>query len=85
MDSAEMRQVRLVMFMLDELAPGCVCLDSACPTGENVPHMANDSGPHPRPYGMKPPWSARAIAKARRDRKKALTALEAARPRQESG
>ncbi len=66
------RQIRLMMFMLHELAPGCVCMDSACPTGESVPHMANDAGNHPHPYSVKPPWSATAIGKVRRDRRKLL-------------
>jgi hypothetical protein len=48
------RQLNLIMFMLNDLAPGCVCFDSRCPEASilRVPHMANDHGPHPHPYGV---------------------------------
>jgi hypothetical protein len=45
------RQARLMMFMLANIRPGCVCMDTSCPAGE-VPHMANDGGPHPHPFGV---------------------------------
>jgi hypothetical protein len=53
-DSDTDRQLRLVMFMLSALRPGCVCMNTACPLAEfsPVPHMANDGGPHPHPYGL---------------------------------
>ena len=54
-DSGEQeRQLRLVMHMIAELAPGSVCMDSSCPQSgwSGMPHMANDGGPHPRPYGV---------------------------------
>lgn len=65
------RQLRLVMFALNELMPGVVCLNSTCPTGETVPHMASDGGNHPHPYGLiqtsthewrRKPWWRRAMA-----------------------
>lgn len=62
------RQQRLMMLALDDLLPGVICVDTQCPTGLPTPHMANDNGPHPCPYGVKPPWSASAFAKHRRDR-----------------
>jgi hypothetical protein len=48
------RQLRQVMLVLAELAPGCVCMDTTCPMTQQsgVPHMATDSGPHPHPYGL---------------------------------
>jgi hypothetical protein len=46
------RQVKLITIALNELLPGIACLDSACPTGLPVPHMASDSGNHPHPYGV---------------------------------
>jgi hypothetical protein len=48
------RQMRLMMFALNETKPGIICMDSACPAAavSGVPHMANDGGPHPHPYGM---------------------------------
>jgi hypothetical protein len=48
------RQLRLMMLALNDFMPGIVCLNSTCPTGEPVPHMANDSGPHPEPAGQAP-------------------------------
>ena len=50
-DNDLIRQLNLLMFMMNEVKPGCVCLDSRCPAGV-VPHMANDDGPHPHPYGV---------------------------------
>lgn len=65
-DPAELdRQLRLALMMLSELAPGSVCLDSACSSGLPPPHMANDGGPHPHPYGTRPPWSVAAIRQVR--------------------
>lgn len=61
-------QLSQVMLMLSELAPGCVCLDSACPTGDYVPHMATDGRNHPRPYGLRmASWTVEDFAKRRRD------------------
>lgn len=53
-DTETRRQMRLMMFMLAEVRPGCVCMDTNCPAAldSGVPHMANDSGPHPNPYGF---------------------------------
>lgn len=56
MSPAELeRQLRLVMHQLAELAPGSVCLNVACPEADRcgAPHMANDCGPHPEPYGLR--------------------------------
>ncbi len=39
------------MLMLSLIRPGCVCMDTTCQAGP-VPHMANDMGPHPHPYGL---------------------------------
>lgn len=66
------RQLQLSLMLLAELAPGSVCLASDCPTGEPVPHMANDQAAHPSPYGTRPPWSARVIARVRKDRRRFL-------------
>lgn len=52
MDNEAERQQRLIMMMLSEIRPGCVCLDTRCKTDQRVPHMANDGGPHPHPYGV---------------------------------
>jgi hypothetical protein len=54
----------LMMLMLASIEPGCVCMDTTCPTGEVVPHMANDGGNHPHPWGLIPTgppkrWSER--------------------------
>jgi hypothetical protein len=46
------RQLQLVMMMLSDIRPGCVCLDTSCPTGWRVPHMATDGAGHPHPYGV---------------------------------
>lgn len=46
------RQIRLIILALNELLPGVACLNSACPTGEPIPHMASDGGNHPHPYGL---------------------------------
>ena len=46
------RQIRLLMLMMSDLRPGSVCMNSSCQTGEPVPHMANDGGNHPHPYGL---------------------------------
>ena len=48
------RQNHLMMMMLAEIRPGCVCMDTRCPQAPmaGVPHMANDGGPHPHPYGV---------------------------------
>ena len=53
-DTELARQMRLLMFILAEVRPGCVCMDTSCPVAAQagVPHMANDSGPHPHPYGV---------------------------------
>jgi hypothetical protein len=62
-----------MMVLLDELAPGSVCLNSTCPTGIAVPHMANDNGPHPRPYGEREAsWGPAMFRKVRRDRRRIL-------------
>lgn len=61
-------QLGQIMLMLSELAPGCACLDTSCPTGDYVPHMATDGRNHPRPYGLKPDsWSIDDFAKRRQD------------------
>lgn len=64
------RQLQLVMMHLSEEWPGLVCLDWTCPSGEVIPHMANDGGPHPHPYGLKPPLSATARRKWRQGMKR---------------
>ena len=46
------RQLTQVMLMLSELAPGSVCLDTKCATGQRVPHMATDGMGHPHPFGL---------------------------------
>lgn len=51
MTDLDTRQANLIMLMLSEIRPGCVCLDTMCPEGP-VPHMANDNGRHPHPYGV---------------------------------
>ena len=53
-DTELARQTRLMMLMLAEIRPGCVCTDTKCPAAplSGVPHMANDGAPHPHPYGV---------------------------------
>ncbi len=48
------RQIRLIMLMMSELKPGSVCMDTSCPQAQEagMPHMANDGGNHPHPYGL---------------------------------
>jgi hypothetical protein len=46
------RQLGLVMMMMADIRPGSVCLDTSCPTGLIIPHMATDGLNHPHPYGM---------------------------------
>ena len=42
------------MMMMNDLRPGSVCMDTTCPHALEwgIPHMANDGGNHPHPYGL---------------------------------
>jgi len=53
--AARDRQLNLIMFAINDQLPGIVCCDTQCKecTPWNpVPHMANDHGNHPHPYGV---------------------------------
>jgi hypothetical protein len=68
------RQLSLLMMMISEMKPGSVCLNTKCLTREVVPHMANDGGNHPHPYGVisTPTHEWRRISRSRRICRKVL-------------